>query len=68
MQTKIFILSAPHNGSRVYYTGRAGSGFVSPERSEAFKGFNELGAKMKCQRMNLNSKQFRFEIEPLETT
>lgn len=46
------IAGTTEDGSRVWYTGRAGKLFVSPERAEAFLGYSLEGARAAAQRMN----------------
>lgn len=40
------------SGKKVYYTGRAGEWFISPDRAQAFIGWYESGAQNVATRLN----------------
>lgn len=47
-----FVHGRDRNGNRVYYTGRAGAGFISPDGNEAFRYDSRQAAQARA--MNLN--------------
>ncbi len=40
------------NGDEFWYTGKSGKSFVSPNRAEAFEGYNLEGARRVATRLN----------------
>jgi hypothetical protein len=40
------------DGTEVFYTGRAGDGFVSPDRADAFYGYTLEGARRQAAVLN----------------
>lgn len=48
----VAIKGTDRQGRTVWYTGRAGKGFISSERSEAFVGFYPTGAALRATSLN----------------
>lgn len=48
----VAIKGTDRQGHTVWYTGRAGEGFISWQRSEAFVGFNLAGAARQATSLN----------------
>lgn len=49
---QVAIKGVDAQGKTVWYTGRAGAGFISEDKSEAFLGFNGEGAAHKAKSLN----------------
>lgn len=67
----IYILRAvDDNGNVSFYTGRAGDRWLSPDRSDAFAGYNAEGARRKATQFNLlmGLHGQRFVAVPAEPT
>ncbi len=54
METNYIVRGLDGNGGEVFYTGRAGEGWVSPSRAEAF-GYSKEGAQRKALSFNRNT-------------
>lgn len=58
-------------GAEFWYTGRAGDGWVSPNRSDAFLGYNLIGARRFAMQQNkyttLHGLRFVAVTSELET-
>lgn len=62
---QVAIKGVDAQGKTVWYTGRAGAGFVSPDKGEAFLGYNGEGAARQAKSLNRGSAihGIRFEAD-----
>ena len=54
-----------NHGNEVFYTGKAGPAFVSPDESEAFDAFNLEGARRKATILNRMTKIHGYRFTAL---
>ena len=52
VETKQIVRGLTRDGSEVWYTGRAGSGFVAGTKSEAFPYASQVGARRSAMTLN----------------
>lgn len=62
--TRYLVTATDASGATLYYTGRAGMEFLSPNKAEAFPYFTEQAVKRQADMMN----RVGFTFAPFFTT